>query len=130
MLTRRRSQYRLPTLGIRQQLQAGRLLRRWLQLLVGLAMAALAIALMVEAHLGLDPWNVLHEGLSHFLPLSFGTVTIVSGLVVLLLWVPLHQPLGLGTVVNTVLVGLLVDVALWVLPTPDSLLVRGVFLVA
>jgi uncharacterized membrane protein YczE len=84
---------------------------------------------MVEAHLGLDPWNVLHEGLTRFLPLSFGMVTIVSGLVVLLLWVPLRQPLGLGTVINLVLVGVLVDVALWALPTPSSLLVRGVFLV-
>jgi uncharacterized membrane protein YczE len=72
---------------------------------------------------------VLHEGLTRFLPLSFGMVTIVSGLVVLLLWVPLRQPLGLGTVINLVLVGVLVDVALRALPTPSSLLVRGVFLV-
>jgi len=129
MPTRSGPSYRLPTLGVGQQLRAGRLTRRWLQLFAGLVMAGFSIGLMVEAHLGLDPWNVMHEGLTHFLPLSFGLVTIVSGLVVLLLWVPLHQPLGLGTVVNLVLVGLLVDVALWALPTPDPLLVRGVFLV-
>jgi uncharacterized membrane protein YczE len=129
MPTRRPQPYRLPTLGVRQQLRAGHLSRRWLQLFAGLLMAGFSIGLMVEAHLGLDPWNVMHEGLTYFLPLSFGTVTIVSGLVVLLLWVPLRQPLGLGTVVNLVLVGVLVDVALWVLPTPGALPVRGAFLV-
>jgi uncharacterized membrane protein YczE len=129
MSARSAPSYRLPTLGVREQLRAGRLTRRWLQLFAGLVMAGLSIGLMVEAHLGLDPWNVLHEGLTRFLPLSFGMVTIVSGLVVLLLWVPLRQPLGLGTVINLVLVGVLVDVALWALPTPSSLLVRGVFLV-
>lgn len=129
MPTRSAPSYRLPTLGIREQLRAGRLTRRWLQLIAGLVMAGLSIGLMVEAHLGLDPWNVMHEGLTHFLPLSFGTVTIVSGLVVLLLWVPLRQPLGLGTVVNLVLVGVTADVALWALPTPDALPVRAVFLV-
>jgi uncharacterized membrane protein YczE len=129
MRSRSRQPYRLPTLGIRQQLRAGRLTRRWLQLFAGLLMAGFSIGLMVEAHLGMDPWNVLHEGLTHFLPLSFGMVTIVSGLAVLLLWVPLRQPLGMGTVVNTVLVGLVVDVSLRALPTPGSLLVRTLFLV-
>ena len=121
--------YELPTLRIREQLRAGHHPRRWLQLVGGLVMAGFSIGLMIEAHLGLDPWNTLHEGLTHRLPLSFGTVTVISGLVVLLLWIPLHQPLGVGTVVNTVLVGVLIDVAIWVLPTPDALLVRGVFLV-
>ena len=100
-----------------------------MQLFAGLLMAGFSIGLMVEARLGLDPWNVMHEGLTHLLPLSFGMVTVVSGLVVLLLWVPLHQPLGVGTVVNAVLVGLLVDVALWALPTPGSLALRAAFLV-
>jgi uncharacterized membrane protein YczE len=62
---------------------AGRLTRRWLQLFAGLLMAGLSIGLMVKAHLGPDPWNVMHEGLTHILPLSFGLVTIASGLVVL-----------------------------------------------
>jgi uncharacterized membrane protein YczE len=124
-----REPYRLPTLTMRQQLQAGRLTRRTVQLLAGLLMAGLSTGLMVEAHLGLDPWNVMHEGISHYVPLSFGTVTILSGLVVLLLWAPLHQPLGFGTLVNVVLVGLVVDVSLWALPTPRSLLVRVAFLV-
>jgi len=120
--------YELPTLNLRDQLRAGRHGRRWLQLVVGLLLAALSIAMMVEAHLGLDPWNVLHEGLVKHLGLSFGTVTIISGVAVLLLWIPLRQPLGAGTVINAVLVGALVDVALWLVPTPDELWLRVMFL--
>ena len=121
--------YQLPTLGFREQLRVGRLTRRSVQLMGGLTAAALSISLMVEARLGLDPWNALHEGITHYLPVSFGVVIILSSLVVLLLWFPLHEPLGVGTVINTVLVGVLTDVALWVVPTPTSLAVRVAFLV-
>ena len=77
--------YELPMLGLRDQLRAGQHVRRWLQLVVGLVIAAFSIAMMVQAHLGLDPWNALHEGLVKHLGLSFGTVTVISGIVVLLL---------------------------------------------
>ena len=120
--------YELPSLKVRDQLRAGRHVRRWLQLVVGLLIAALSIAMMVEAHLGLDPWNLLHEGLVKHPGLSFGTVTIISGVVVLLLWIPLRQPLGAGTIINAVLVGGLIDVALWLVPTPDELWLRVMFL--
>ena len=123
-----RENYELPTLNLRDQLRAGRHLRRWPQLLVGLVLAAMSIAMMVEARLGLDPWNVLHEGLVKHLDLSFGTVTVISGVVVLLLWIPLRQPLGAGTIINAVLIGLLVDAALWLVPTPDELWLRAMFL--
>jgi len=123
-----RSTYRLPILSFWQQLRAGRLARRWLQLAAGLVVAALAIALMVEARLGLDPWNVLHEGLVKHLGISFGTVTIVSGIIVLVLWVPLRQPLGAGTIVNTLLIGGLIDIALWAVPTPEAWWARVLFL--
>src|SRR5918998_3266446 len=120
--------YELPSLNLKDQLRAGRHLRRWLQLVAGLVLAALSVAMMVEAHLGLDPWNVLHEGLVKHLGLSFGAVTVLSGVVVLLLWIPLRQPLGAGTIVNALLIGGLVDVALWLVPTPDELWVRAMFL--
>ena len=106
------SSYELPKLGLREQLRAGRRTRRWLQLVVGLLTAALSISLMIEARLGLDPWNVLHEGLTHLLGVSFGAVTVISGVIVLLLWLPLKQPLGVGTIVNTVLIGGSIDLAL------------------
>jgi uncharacterized membrane protein YczE len=120
--------YELPSLNLKDQLRAGRHPRRWLQLVVGLMVAALSVAMMVEAHLGLDPWNVLHEGLVKHLGLSFGAVTVLSGVVVLLLWIPLRQPLGAGTIVNAVLIGGMVDVALWLVPTPDELWLRVMFL--
>ena len=97
--------------------------------MVGLLTAALSISLMIEARLGLDPWNVLHEGLTHLLGVSFGVVTVISGVIVLLLWLPLKQPLGVGTIVNTVLIGGSIDLTLWLVPTPEALWLRVVFLV-
>jgi uncharacterized membrane protein YczE len=96
--TRRRQAYRLPTLGSGRRLRAGRLTRRWLQLFAGLLMAGFSIGLMVEAHLGPDPWNVMHEGLTHPPAAELRLVTIASGWAVLLLWGPLKPPLGVGTV--------------------------------
>lgn len=90
------------------------------RLLVGLWLYGATMAFMVEAHLGLDPWDVLHEGLTHHLPLTFGQVVIVVGAVVLLAWVPLRQRPGIGTVLNVLLIGVAADVTLWMLPTPDA----------
>ncbi len=85
---------------------------------------------MIESHLGLDPWDVFHQGLARRTGLSFGTVTIVVGVVVLLLWIPLRQRPGLGTVSNVIVIGLVVDLALWLVPTPDPMWVRIGFLVS
>lgn len=87
------------------------------------------MALMVRAGLGLDPWDVLHQGLTGYLPLSFGTVTIVVGAVVLLLWIPLRQWPGVGTVSNVVVIGLSADLGLWLIPAPDPLALRWLLLV-
>ena len=104
-----------------QQLRAPRLPRRLTQLMVGLALYGVSLAMLVESHLGLDPWDVLHDGVAQRLPLSFGTVVIIFGALVLLLWWPLRQMPGLGTVANVVVVGLVSDVALAVLEQPASL---------
>ena len=87
------------------------------------------MAMMIKASLGLDPWDVLHQGLTRYLPLSFGTVTIIIGAIVLLLWIPLRQWPGLGTVSNVFVIGLAADFGLWVLPEPQSLAARIAFLV-
>lgn len=79
------------------------------------------IALTVDAGLGVSPFDVLHEGLAERTGLSFGTVVIALGALILLAWLPLHQPFGIGTVLNTLFVGLLIDFWLWVLPEPDQL---------
>ena len=113
-----------------QQLRAPRLPRRLGQLMVGLTLYGLSLAMMVEAHLGLDPWDVLHDGIAQRLPLSFGAVVILTGALVLLLWWPLREMPGLGTVANVVVVGLATDAALAVLEQPASLAGRSSLLVA
>lgn len=120
----------LTALGPLAQLRAGRLGRRLPQLFAGLTLYGLSMAMLVRAGLGLDPWDVLHQGLSHYLPLSFGTVTIVVGAVVLLLWIPLRQKPGLGTVSNVVVVGLAADLGLWLIAAPEGLAGRITMMVA
>jgi uncharacterized membrane protein YczE len=85
---------------------------------------------MVRAQLGLDPWDVLHEGLANRLPLTFGQVVIVVGALVLLAWIPLRQRPGLGTISNVFVIGLAVDAALAVLPAPEPMAWRITFLAA
>src|SRR5690606_3515211 len=104
-------------------------LRRLLLLYPGLLLFGLSSAMMVRAGLGLDPWNVLHEGLSLHLQLSFGTVVIGLGALLMLLWIPLRQRPGLGTLSNALLVGLAADAALAVLPPPEDRLLRSLMLV-
>ena len=127
--TRTAQPYELPSLTSRQQLRAGRLGRRLPQLYAGLFGYGFSMAMMIKASLGLDPWDVLHQGLTRYLPVSFGTVTIIIGAIVLLLWIPLRQWPGLGTVSNVLVIGLAADFGLWVLPEPQSVAARIAFLV-
>jgi uncharacterized membrane protein YczE len=101
-----------------------RTVRRLVQLYVGLLCYGLGAALQVRAGLGLDPWDVLHQGLADHLGLAIGTVSILVGAVVLLFWIPLRQRPGLGTLSNVVLIGTSMNVALQVLPELHSLVAR------
>ncbi|RKR87156.1 putative membrane protein YczE [Micromonospora pisi] len=107
-----------------------RLTRRLVQLYAGLVLYGFSMALMIESTLGLDPWDVFHQGVAERTGLSFGTVVILVGAVVLLLWIPLRQRPGIGTVSNVVVIGLVVDGAQALLPTPSALAARIGFLVA
>jgi uncharacterized membrane protein YczE len=107
----------------------GRLGRRLVNLYAGLVLFGASMALMLASGLGLGPWDVLHQGLAERTGLPIGWVVIGVGALVLLLWVPLRQRPGLGTVSNVVVVGLAVDAALAVLPQPRQLLARLAFLV-
>ena len=98
--------------------------RRLGQLAVGLALYGVSLALMLRAELGLDPWDVFHQGLSERMDLGIGWIVIGVGVAVLLLWIPLRERPGLGTVANALAVGLVVEAALWVLPDLDALAVR------
>ncbi|MBW4715784.1 hypothetical protein KZQ38_01330 [Saccharothrix sp. SC076] len=104
--------------------------RRLPQLFAGLLLYGVSMGLQIRATLGLDPWDVLHEGLTKRTGLSFGTITIAVGALVLLCWIPLRQRPGVGTVSNVVLIGVAVDVTLAVLPAPTDLAPRIGFLVA
>jgi len=106
----------LADLGPLAQLRAGRLGRRIPQLLVGLWLYGFAMAMFIRSGLGLDPWDVFHSGLQRMLGWSFGTVVIVVGFAVLLLWIPLRQWPGLGTVANAVVIGIATDATLAIIP--------------
>lgn len=103
--------------------------RRLVQLLVGLVLYGATMGLMVRSGLGLDPWDVFHEGVAGLTPLSFGTVTILVGAVVLLAWIPLRQRPGVGTIANVVVIGLAADATLWLVPDPEHLGLQVAYLV-
>ncbi|WP_245670477.1 membrane protein YczE [Nocardia flavorosea] len=100
------------------------MIRRLVALFAGLWLYGFSMAVMIRAAVGLDPWDVFHQGVTEHVPMSFGTVTIVTGAVVLLAWIPLRQRPGFGTLSNVVLVGVSVDMGLWLLPEWESLPVR------
>jgi uncharacterized membrane protein YczE len=94
--------------------------RRLAQLYAGLVLYGASMALQIRAGLGLDPWDVFHQGVADRTGLSFGTVVIVTGAVVLLAWVPLRQRPGIGTVSNVFVIGIAVDASLALLPEAGS----------
>ncbi|MEU1164580.1 hypothetical protein ABZ372_30020 [Streptomyces sp. NPDC005921] len=102
----------------------GRLGRRLVQLYAGLTLYGVSSALLVEAGLGLEPWGVLHQGLAGHTGLGIGTVSIVVGAAVLLLWIPLRQRPGLGTVSNVFVIGLAMNATLAFVPEAHAFAVR------
>lgn len=92
--------------------------QRSARLFTGLVMFGLSLALLVNADLGLDPWNVFHQGVSGRTGLTLGTVTVLSSFLCLLAFIPLRQRVGLGTVANALVVGPVVDLGVWLLPEP------------
>ena len=106
------------------------LFRRLGHLYVGLALYGFSCALMVRAGLGLDPWDVFHQGVARHTGLSIGTVSVLTGALVLPLWWPLRQRPGLGAVSNVIVVGLTMDATLRLVPAPQAMAVRAVLLPA
>lgn len=101
---------------------------RLVQLVVGLVSVGFALALIVQADLGLDPWNVFHQGVSERTGIGLGWVVILASGVILLLWIPLRQRPGIGTVLNALLIGLAIEAGIAVLPSPSGLAARVAFL--
>jgi uncharacterized membrane protein YczE len=105
-------------------MSATRLTRRVVQLFAGLILYGVSMAFLLESGLGLDPWDVFHQGLSKLTGLSFGWVVILLGIPILLLWTPLRQRPGFGTLANLIVVGAVVDRALALLPAGGTMPAR------
>jgi uncharacterized membrane protein YczE len=108
---------------------AGNLTRRVPQLFLGLFLYGVSMAFMVESGLGLTSWDVFHQGVSKATGISFGTVVILAGIPILLLWIPLRQRPGFGTVANLIVIGLVVDGALAILVPGESPAMRITYLI-
>ncbi|MGV0741959.1 membrane protein YczE [Mycolicibacterium sp. XJ870] len=93
-------------------------------LVVGLVGYGFSMGMMVRAGLGLDPWDVFHQGLTRHTPMTIGMATAVVGVVVLLAWIPLRNRPGIGTVANVIVIAVTVDATLAVLPAPSAMPVR------
>ena len=98
--------------------------RRFPPLVAGILIIGFSISISVRAQLGLAPWDVFHQGVAKALNLSIGVVVVLVGFVVLLAWIPLRQHLGLGTVLNTLSIGLIANLGLAVVPEQHLLAVR------
>jgi uncharacterized membrane protein YczE len=96
----------------------------------GLVVFGFGVTLIIEADLGLGPWDVLHQGLHELTGIPMGTVMILLGVLLLLLWIPLRQRIGLGTFLNALLIGSTVDLTLPLTPTPGPLVLRAGYLAA
>lgn len=111
-------------LGPLEQLLAGRIVRRLIQLAAGLVIYGLSMAMMIRGNLGLAPWDALHIGVTRHLPLSFGAVVVGISVVVLLLWLPLREIPGLGTVANALIIGTVAELALQYSDSPANIAER------
>jgi uncharacterized membrane protein YczE len=113
-----------------EQLRAGRLPLRLTQLFLGLVLYGVTLALMIRAGLGNAPWDVLHQGIARHVPLSIGAVLTIVSVIVLLLWIPLREVPGLGTIANAVVLGISADATLAVVSEPRQWWLRVAMMVA
>jgi len=116
-------------MAILQRASGAEIRRRLPRLVLGLEICAVGLALVILADLGLDPWDVLHQGLAEQTGISIGTVSILVGFAMLAFWLPLGERIGLGTLLNVLLIGATMDLVLWTVDEPSSLAVRWACLV-
>ena len=101
-----------------------RLAERLLRCTFGLALFGLGIAMLLDANLGAAPWDVFHTGVSALTGISVGNIVIITGIALLALWIPLRERPGLGTMLNAIEIGIVVDLVLPLVPEPDGLAAR------
>lgn len=96
-------------------------IRQFIQVFSGTSLIGIGISLNYLANLGLGPWGVFHDGLSKTLGISYGRTIIITGVAVMLLWIPLKQKPGLGTIVDIFLVGIVADLIILNFELSDSI---------
>ncbi|MEO5662550.1 MAG: hypothetical protein ABIR39_04630 [Nocardioides sp.] len=111
-------------LGPLAQLRAGRLARRVPQLIIGLVLYGVSLAMMVRGALGLAPWDVLHSGFIRHVPITLGQAVVLFSFVALIFWIPLKEKPGIGTIANAFIVGLSADATMAVLEPGEGMLTR------
>lgn len=111
-------------------LPADRMTMRWAVLLTGLVLYGFSSGLILQAGLGVDPWDVLHQGLARHFGGQVGSWAILASVIVLLLWIPLRARPGVGTLLNTVLVGLCINLTVALVPAPHTPVLQVLVLVA
>jgi uncharacterized membrane protein YczE len=102
--------------------------RRGIQLFIGLYLFGVGMALAIEADYGADPWTVFHQGVADRTGATIGTITVLTGVAILGLLRVLHEPLGVGTISNALVIGPAIDITLWMIPTLEAAAPRIVFL--
>ena len=98
--------------------------RRLVQLVIGLVLFGIGIGMMLQSDWGLPPWDVLHQGLAEQFGLTVGVWSIIISALVLLAWLPLRERYGIGTLLNAIIIGVIIDLAAFVIPAPGSLVWR------
>jgi len=105
-----------------------RLIQRFVNLILGLILFGAGIGLMLQSRLGVPPWDVLHQGLVHQFGLTIGIWSIITSIVVLIAWVPLREPYGVGTLLNAVIIGISIDLSALMIPEPEAMVWRIVLM--
>ncbi len=106
-----------------------RAIERIVRCVAGLACFGVGISMLIDADLGAAPWDVFHTGISELTGWPVGTIIILTGIVLLLLWIPLGETPGLGTVLNAFEIGIVVDLALPLLPEPEAIVARALMMI-
>lgn len=107
-----------------------RLTRRMVNLTVGLVLFGVGIGFMLQSGLGVPPWDVLHQGLARRFGLTVGVWSIIVSGLILVAWLPLREPYGVGTLLNAVIIGVTIDLSAWALPHAESVITQVVMLAA
>ncbi len=105
------------------------IINRLPQLMLGLFLCGFGLAFTIEANLGLNSWDVFHDGISKLFKIKIGLAGVLTGFVLLLGWIPLKQKPFIGTVLNILIIGNVIDLVMYYLPSPRVLIVKIVFLV-